>query len=127
LDEVGRKIQIAEDLRKKRIDAREELESKMNAASESIKIIVDQITAAAPLLQQAQEQSCDIERALRLLLDTQSRQSCHVVLQPVRETLHSEFKNVCSIKVSAQTLLSRRAFVVDEACMILTQVIVCVS
>jgi hypothetical protein len=123
LDEVGQKIQTCENLRKQRVDAREQLESQIKASSDSIKNVMDQLVAATPMIRQALEQSSDIERALRLLIDTQSHQSFRVVLQPIRQILDAEFKNICSIKDSANVLLSRKTSVCDDACMILAQVI----
>jgi hypothetical protein len=123
LDEVGRKIQACENLRKQRLDSRDQLDSQMKALSDSIKNVLEQLMAAVPLIQQAQQQSFDIERALRLLLDTQSHDSFRVVLQPVRETLDAELKNIISIKDSANVLLSQKTSVFDGACMILAQVI----
>ena len=115
-------IQKCEELRKQRLNVREAFQSKMSNASENIKTIVMQLMAAVPLLQQSLAQSAAAEDALRLLVETQTRETCAVVLEPVCETLDSVFNDIRSRRESAAALLDRRSVLLDETAMILTQV-----
>jgi hypothetical protein len=124
MDAVGRLIQHSEDSRKKRVQAREDLEFKMNAASESIRTVVEQLMAQVSLLQQAQVLSGHVEKALHLQLDTQHRESFIVVLQLVKVTFGPEIRSIFSTKDSAHLLFEKRSSLFDEASMILSQVIV---
>jgi hypothetical protein len=124
MDAAGRLIQHSEDSRKKRVQAREELEFKMKAACESIRTVVGQLVAHVSLLQQAQVLSGQVEQALHLQLDTQHRESFIVVLQLVNVTFGPEIKIINSTKDSAHLLLEKRSSLYDEASMILSQVIV---
>ncbi len=90
------------------LQAREELEFKMKAASESIRTVVGQLVAHVSLLQQGQVLSGRVDQALHLQLDTQHRESFNVVLQLVNVTFGPEIKIINSTKDSAHLLLEKR-------------------
>jgi hypothetical protein len=121
-DAVGRVLQRSELLRKQRVDARESLHLQMQSSSHSIKSSMEQLAAAIPCLQNALAQAAAAGAALRLLIVTQSHESCTVVLQPVSQTLSSEFESIYSVRDSVAALLAQHRAALDAASDTLTQV-----
>lgn len=124
IDAIGRRLQVCECKQKERADARDELEFKLKLLSEKIKDVVGQLMTQVPLLQQARGHCCDIEKALRLLIDTQSRgESFCLVLQSVYQTMGLEVKKISCVRDNVSMILALRGALCDESSAILTQVI----